>query len=413
MNTSGSINNNNANNTNAVVPDYTNCQLKVSQGRNQNIVQGTIVLAGMAKINTTHRNSGGGSFYKNMEKENIKEKVCNFRNLYKALRISKKGVIWKDSIAKYVLNGLINCHRLIELVYSGEYGILPYTKFIIHCPKTRKIESTRIRDRVFQRSLCDNYLYHEITKDFIVDNCSSQKKKGTDFARNRLKLHLREFYSTYGNSGYCLRGDIKDFYGSTSHEIAKTVISQYVKDEWALNEVFRIIDSFNKEISSGKGMGLGSQITQLVQLALLDDMDHLIVDELGIHYIRYNDDFVLIHHDKDFLLRAKNLIAESLERRGLVLNKKKTQIFQLKQPIHFLGFSFLLHDTGKVTMKILPEKLSEERRRLKKQVALAKMGILTKEKVDFCYKSWRAYAKKGDSRGQLLKMDKYYLSLWE
>lgn len=40
-------------------------------------------------------------------------------------------------------------------------------------------------------------------------------------------------------------------------------------------------------------------------------------------------------------------------------------------------------------------------------------GILTKEKVDFCYKSWGAYAKKGDSRGQLLKMDKYYLSLWE
>ena len=58
----------------------------------------------------------------------------------------------------------------------------------------REIVSTRIKDRVFQRSLCDNYLYEAMTRTFVYDNCACQIDKGTDFAMNRLNCHMQRYY---------------------------------------------------------------------------------------------------------------------------------------------------------------------------------------------------------------------------
>ena len=58
-----------------------------------------------------------------------------------------------------------------------------------------------------------------------------------------------------------------------------------------VNELF---DSFDNGINPNIGMGLGSQCTQIIQLAVLDDFDHFIKEVLRIkHYVRYNDDFIL------------------------------------------------------------------------------------------------------------------------
>lgn len=62
--------------------------------------------------------------------------------------------------------------------------------------------------------------------------------------------------------------------------------------------VFRIIDSFDGEV----GLGLGSQISQIMELLVLNDLDHYIKERLKIkYYIRYMDDFILIHPDKEYL----------------------------------------------------------------------------------------------------------------
>ena len=52
--------------------------------------------------------------------------------------------------------------------------------------------------------------------------------------------------------------------------------------------------------------------------------------------------------------------------------KKKTQIYPLKRGIKFLGFRFLVADTGKVILKLNKENISNERRKLKKQKRLSR-----------------------------------------
>ena len=344
---------------------------------------------------------------------NIKEEVCSFENLYRGMRHCKKNVMWKDSTAGFVKNGLVNCVDLHDELMSGRYKIGKYAVFTITEPKERSIVSTRIRGRTFQRSLCDNYLTRELTKSFIYDNCACQVGKGTDFARKRLKVHLQRFYRKHGLNGYVLKCDISNYFGSTPHRVAEAAVRKRVADEWAADEATRIINSFTQGENPDIGMGLGSQVTQLVELAVLDDLDHFIKEQLHIkQYIRYMDDFMLFHEDKAYLLYCKRVIADKLSALGLKFSTKKTQIFPIKQPIHFLGFSFKLTYTGRVLMFVLPNKVTHERRKLKKLVGLCSQQVLSREDVDKCYIAWKAHASKGNSYNLIKSMDKFYDDLW-
>ena len=344
---------------------------------------------------------------------NIKEKVCSFDSLYRAMHICKRGVLWKDSVAGFVKNGIVNCAKLEDELLSGKYKISPYNVFEIHEKKTRVIVSTRIRDRVFQRSLCDNYLTAQISKGFIYDNCACLPGRGTDFARRRLKRHLQRHFRKHGLSGYVLKIDIHDFFGSTLHSVAKAAVRKRLDDEWAIERVEEIIDSFS-HLSPDRGMGLGSQVTQLVQLAILDDIDHFIKERLHINgYVRYMDDFILIHEDKDYLRHCLAVITKMLEGLGLSISEKKTGIQPISQGIHFLGFSHRLTETGKVISTVLHKKIGKERRKLRKLVSLVKAGRIAREKADKCLESHLAHIKKGSCRDLVVVTKAYYKGLYK
>lgn len=342
------------------------------------------------------------------------ERICNFEELYKAMYKCKKDVMWKDSVAGFVKNGLVNCYKLHDQLKSGSYKIDKYSYFTISEPKVRDIVSTRMKDRVFQRSMCDNYLYTQLTKGLIYDNCACQIDKGTDFAMDRMSCHLQRFFRKHKLDGYVLQCDIANYFGSTQHEVAKKIVIDRVDNDWVKDHVFKIIDSFGTKESPTMGMGLGSQVTQLVQLAIMDDVDHFIKENLKIkQYIRYMDDFVLIHHDKEYLQECKGLIAAKLSDLGLRLNQKKTQIYPINRGIKFLGFRFMLTDTGKVIRKLNKENISRERRKLRKLKGLVDKGILTKKDVNECYQSWKSHANKGNTYQLVRQMDQFYKELWE
>ncbi len=358
----------------------------------------------------------------------IGKEICTFRNLYDAMRLCKRGVIWKDSVAGYVANGLVKIHRLKKSLENGTYNISPYTEFKVYEPKERDILSTKIKDRVFQRSYVDNYFYDKMTRSFIYDNGACQKGRGTERTRKRFICHLQRFYRKHGLDGYTLKGDLSNFFGSTEHKLAYNAVKKRINDEWARNESKRIINSFNNGPNPNVGMGLGSECTQIIQLAVLDEFDHFVKEVLRIkHYVRYNDDFIIIHEDKEYLKYCLTEIDKWMKARNLNLNPKKTQIARLAQGVKFLGFRFRLIETGKVLMTLLPEKISHERRKLRRMANGVREGKLIKEDVNRSFESFKANITNNGKHksehpgkrarrschGLELAMNAFYKSLWE
>lgn len=321
---------------------------------------------------------------------NYQPKTITFEKLYKGLIKCRRGVRWKDGVAVYSANALKNTYRLKQDLDNKRYKIKPYRYFVVTDPKRRDVMATSIRDRQFQRALCDNYLYHEITRHFIYDNCACQKNKGTDFALRRMKAHLQKYYRKHGSEGWVLKCDIHHFFAETPHEIAKTAVRKRVRDDTVFKYVCQIIDSF----SGDKGIGLGSQVSQLVQLAVLDDLDHHIKERLRIeHYVRYMDDFVLIYPDKDYLKKCLEVIKEKLSEIGLSLNAK-TQLFPIRQGIQWLKWRYILTNSGKVLMTPDAGKIKREKRKRIKLLKLYEENKITIKQIKEHSDSWAASVKK-------------------
>jgi hypothetical protein len=149
-------------------------------------------------------------------------------------------------------------------------------------------------------------------------------------------------------------------------------------------------------------------MVQIAGIAVLDEMDHYIKERLKIKcYIRYMDDFMLLHHNRDYLEHCKNEIARKLSEIGFELHPKKTRIYKISEDILFLGFIFRVTTTGKILMLVDPSSVKRERRKLYRLVKLYKRGKINKLKVYECYKSWKAHAQKGNSHNLIQRMDKY------
>lgn len=337
-------------------------------------------------------------------KDKTVDDAVTFKELYKGLKKSCCNVRWKDSVTGYEANGLKNTYLLRQSLLDGTYKISGYQRFKVHEPKEREIVATRLKDRQFQRSLCDNVLYPQITRSFIRDNCACQRGKGVDDALDRLTVHLRRYYFKHGPNGWALKCDIRHYFAETPHDVAKAAIRKRLTDQRAAYYTDAIIDSFGGD----KGIGLGSQVSQITELAVLDDLDHYIKERLRIkHYLRYMDDFILIHEDKSVLRAALAEIEKRLSALGMTLNKK-TQILPLKNGVLWLKWRFVLTDTGKVIRKICMKSVVRERRKLRKMAKLAVAGRIPVAAITESFITWKAHAQRGNCRKIVADMQKLY-----
>lgn len=273
------------------------------------------------------------------------DNVFCFEKLYKSAKKCYLGVGWKASTQKYRNNMLTNILGTSFQLKENKFKSKGFYEFdICERGKHRHIRSVHISERVVQRCLCDNALIPIFSAGFIYDNGACLKNKGIDFTINRLKKHLHSYYKKYGKSGYVLKFDFKKYFDNINHEKLKEYYKKHIKDERILNLSFSFIDAFGE-----KGLGLGSQISQISALAYASRLDHFIKEMLRIKfYGRYMDDGYLLSPSKEELKFALQKISEICDEFGIILNEKKTKINKIEHGISFLKRKFLLTDTGRI-----------------------------------------------------------------
>lgn len=412
VNTSGNANNNNATNANRFAPDCANQVHSIFPIRKEVqkiMTQGTEFPSIMDKQYDRDADDGMTASSATNTGENLLETIIGFDALYDSMMKCKKGVLWKDSTASFRLNAIERVTKLSERLMSGTYKAKPTIHFKVTSPKPRDIASVSFTDRVYQRSLNDNAVYPVMCKSFIYDNFACQKGKGTDTCRERLKEFLRKYYRQHGNVGYVAQFDIKGYYPNMDHKMTELTFQKKLNPI-----VYAMVEKILQEQYDGdKGYNPGSQLIQIAGISVLDGMDHFIKEQLHAKfYIRYMDDFLIIHHDRAYLEDCVTKVSEYLTGLKFTINVEKTKIYPLAESIDFLGFRFSVTDTGKVLMQIRTDNVKRQRKKLRRLVKRSKAGLIPKEKVDESYKAWRNHAEKGNSFHLLQRMDGYYRDLW-
>ncbi len=317
--------------------------------------------------------------YKNLFKE-----VCSIENLYKAYLKAKKGKNESLEVLRFTFNleeELINLHKDLK---AQEYKTGKYRNFIIFEPKERKISALPFRDRVVHHSVY-SAIEPVFEKSFIFDSYACRKDKGTHAGIKRTQKFIRQVNKNF----YVLKCDVSKYFPSVNHRILKKLLRKKISDKKLLNLLDLIIDSNGLE----KGIPIGNLTSQLFANIYLNELDKFMKHKKRIkYYIRYMDDFLIIHESKKYLHELKREIRCFLKTLKLELHPKKANVFPLKTGIDFLGYRIFRN--YRLVRKSTVKRFLKN---IKLKIKNYEKNAITFGKLMESFNSWEAYMSYGDT----------------
>lgn len=142
------------------------------------------------------------------------------------------------------------------------------------------------------------------------------------------------------------------------------------------------------------GIPIGNLTSQFFANIYLNGLDHFIKKRLGCrYYLRYMDDFVIFHDDKDFLWKAKVEIQKYLWTLRLSIHENKCRIFKTRDGTPFLGLLI-----SRDRRRIRRSNLLRFKRRLRRFQIFYGKGIIAWKHLHQSIQSWIGHAKHADTR---------------
>lgn len=317
------------------------------------------------------------------------EEVFSYEHLLNAALACCKGVRWKSSTQVYEASLPMRVAILHDQLINGTWKSKGFNEFRINeRGKARRIQAVHITERTVQKCLVQYGLRPLIMPKLIAHSFATLPGKGTEAALKQHKEHLRWWYARHRREGYIATMDYHDYFASVQHNKLKALYACLPIDERLYQLTCYLIDCFDGD----RGLGLGSEISQISSLLYINSVDHLAKDRLGLHcYGRYMDDAYLIA-DKQQAQEALAAITAESQRLGLTFNTKATQLRPLTQGWHYLKKRVMLTETGRIVMRLERDNIKRARQRLRKNAELVAAGIMTLESAAQSWQSWQAYA---------------------
>ena len=314
-----------------------------------------------------------GNIYNNLYDLN------NIISVYNKIKCNTKNKYKIEQFDDYFCINIVNIYNVLK---ENKYKVGKYNLFIIYEPKQRLILNQDLFNKIINH-LVGNELINILENSLIDSNVAVRVNKGTSYGVKLVKKYIKNLNYNY----YCLKIDIKKYFYSINHNILKDLLSKKIKDKLFLNILYKIIDSSDEDyileyakkhnigLKKGYSLPIGNLTSQILGIYYLNDLDHYIKEELKIkYYIRYVDDMVLFHKDKEYLKYCLDKIKLYLKKYDLELNNKT---IITKNSLCFLGYRFYNKN-----IKIL----SKNRRRIYK-----KLRILKDKDYDKYIKSLNSY----------------------
>ncbi|MBU1027836.1 MAG: reverse transcriptase/maturase family protein [Nanoarchaeota archaeon] len=340
--------------------------------------------------------------------KNIYPKLCSYKNLELAFRKASKGKNSKFYVIEFRKNLKQNILDLKKELEWETYRPSPLTKFTIRDPKTRLIRKSKFKDRIIHHAIV-NILDPIYEPRFISDNFANRINKGTIAAIHRFDLFKRKASkngeltkNSLNNNmvkGYVFKADMKKFFDSVDQHKLIEILRRKIKDEKVIWLITKILKNFDNKV---KGMPLGNMTSQFFANVYLNDLDQFIKNRLKAkYYLRYVDDFVVLHQDKNILKEYRNKIEKYLKNLRIELHLDKSKIFPLYKGVDFLGFKIFYY-----YKRVRKRNVNHFRKRLEKLSKAYKKGDVSKEKILKSAQGWFAYIMWGNTHKLRQKLER-------
>jgi hypothetical protein len=257
--------------------------------------------------------------------------------------------------------------RLLDLqdaINAGTWQPSPTTCFVATRPKAREIHAPAFGDRVVHHWAMSR-LESIFDPGFIETSFANRKGKGSHAAVECVKGHVRQVTSGQGH-GWYLQLDIANYF-NTIHRptlwtllkrrmiaanvpaVVQRVVHALLRQSPTAHGVVRLASAQElalvpphkrlENAAPGCGIAIGNLSSQFFANVYLDRLDQFVKHTLRARrYVRYVDDFVLVHESREQLERWRSEIGRFLERELRLKLKAGQRLRPLADGIDFLGY---------------------------------------------------------------------------
>ena len=253
-----------------------------------------------------------------------------------------------------------NLCRLRDDLVAGSYRPGRSICFVVLRPKPREVWAADFRDRIVHHLLY-NQIAPRFYAQFIADSCACIPGRGTLYAARRLEHKIRSVTANWSRPAFYLKCDLANFFVAIDKRILWRRLAARIDHPWwawlthlvlwhdPRPEV--ILQSSPRHMalvpphksllnqSADHGLPIGNLSSQFFANVYLDALDQHVKHQLcARHYIRYVDDFLLLHESAQWLNAAlANINAFLPAELDAQLNPRKTILQPIARGVDFAG----------------------------------------------------------------------------
>ena len=253
-----------------------------------------------------------------------------------------------------------NLSELHEELASGAYRPGRSICFVVTRPKPREVWAAEFRDRVVHHLLY-NRISPRFHARFTADSCACIPGRGTLYAARRLEHQVRSVTANWARPAHYLKCDLANFFVSIRKPVLAQQLARHVTEPWWWQLTHTVLMHDPREdvelrgdhrrlalvpphkslfnAPADTGLPIGNLSSQFFANVLLNDLDQRVKHGLRApHYVRYVDDFILLHTNPQWLHAAlQELQAWLPEQLQVNLNPRKTILQPVARGVDFVG----------------------------------------------------------------------------
>ena len=285
--------------------------------------------------------------------KNVFEQVVDYDNLYRAYLNARLCKRYRYEVLNFSAHLEDNLVKLQKELIDRTYTLGKYREFYIYEPKKRLIMAQPFKDRVVQWAIYQ-VLNPVFAQGYITDSYACIKERGTHKAVKRLHYWLRQV-GKKPEKYYFLKLDISKYFYRIDHDVLMGILKRKIHDDDMIFLLDKIVNSSETNFGlppgkspgevkrsdrvSEKGMPVGNLSSQMFANLYLNELDQYCKRTLGIHfYVRYMDDVIILHQDKDQLHEWKRIIDTFLKEKLQLDLNEKTCIRPITLGVEFCGY---------------------------------------------------------------------------
>ncbi len=157
------------------------------------------------------------------------------------------------------------------------------------------------------------------------------------------KAAVRRVMARLADNRFVLKTDVRSYYASIDHHLLLDRLAARVGDKVVLNLIGqylrRTAERGGEFFDYDRGISLGCPLSPLIGAFFLDDLDRRMA-RLGLFYVRFMDDCLVLAPTRWKLRRAVGAVNRVLGALGLEKHPDKTFIGRTERGFDFLGYHF-------------------------------------------------------------------------